>query len=127
MEYPDVFFVFLMLWLILSYISYLSYPVSVGWWFLCCSIHPLPDPHWIQALLNYDTLDAETKSLVDERMKGYKDPKDTWLSSLKERENVVSRDASIAFTSFVNVFGGEKKNGIIFGKKLKSNIWIPKI
>eukprot|EP00438_Fugacium_kawagutii_P013710 Skav202233 [mRNA] locus=scaffold2988:159524:178392:+ [translate_table: standard] len=28
------------------------------------------------ALLNYDTLDAETKDLVDERMKGYKDPKD---------------------------------------------------
>ena len=29
-----------------------------------------------QALLNYDTLDAETKSLVDERMKGYKDPQE---------------------------------------------------
>ena len=29
-----------------------------------------------QALLNYDTLDSETKELVDERMKGYKDPKD---------------------------------------------------
>jgi hypothetical protein len=30
-----------------------------------------------QALLNYDTLDAETKSLVDERMKGYKDPQES--------------------------------------------------
>eukprot|EP00438_Fugacium_kawagutii_P013714 Skav202237 [mRNA] locus=scaffold2988:192962:202508:+ [translate_table: standard] len=30
------------------------------------------------SLLNYDTLDAETKDLVDERMKGYKDPKDSW-------------------------------------------------
>ena len=29
-----------------------------------------------QALLNYDTLDSETKALVDERMKGYKDPKE---------------------------------------------------
>ena len=32
-----------------------------------------------KALLNYDTLDAETKSLVDERMKGYKDPKDGFV------------------------------------------------
>ena len=30
-----------------------------------------------QALLNYDTLDAETKELVDERMKGYKDPQES--------------------------------------------------
>jgi len=37
-----------------------------------------------KALLNYDTLDAKTKSLVDEKMRGYGSPKDFYIQKIAE-------------------------------------------
>ena len=37
-----------------------------------------------KALLNYDTLDAETKALVDAKMKGYGSPKEFYVQKIVE-------------------------------------------
>merc|ERR1719160_1652787 len=37
-----------------------------------------------KALLNYDTLDADTKSLVDEKMRGYASPKEFYVQKIVE-------------------------------------------
>ncbi|CAE7483203.1 ppsA, partial [Symbiodinium microadriaticum] len=71
-----------------------------------------------KALLNYDTLDAETKALVDERMRGYGSPKEFYINKIAEGvatlaasvypKRIIVRLSDFKSNEYKSLIGGEQ-------------------
>merc|ERR1712113_203466 len=71
-----------------------------------------------KALLNYDTLDAETKALVDAKMKGYASPKDFYVQKIVEGvatlaasvypKRIIVRLSDFKSNEYKSLIGGEQ-------------------
>jgi pyruvate,water dikinase len=71
-----------------------------------------------KALLNYDTLDADTKALIDAKMKGYNDPKDFYVSKIAEGvatlacsvypKRIIVRLSDFKSNEYKSLIGGEQ-------------------
>eukprot|EP00437_Effrenium_voratum_P032995 CAMPEP_0181471460 /NCGR_PEP_ID=MMETSP1110-20121109/39084_1 /TAXON_ID=174948 /ORGANISM="Symbiodinium sp., Strain CCMP421" /LENGTH=874 /DNA_ID=CAMNT_0023596475 /DNA_START=56 /DNA_END=2676 /DNA_ORIENTATION=+ len=71
-----------------------------------------------KALLNYDTLDAETKGLIDERMRGYDGPKDFYIKKIAEGiatlaasvypKRIIVRLSDFKSNEYKSLIGGEQ-------------------
>jgi pyruvate,water dikinase len=71
-----------------------------------------------QALLNYSSLDADTRAAVDDQMAGYPDPVEFFVDKLAERvatiaaafapEPVIVRMSDFKSNEYANLIGGEK-------------------
>merc|ERR1711963_656006 len=71
-----------------------------------------------KALLNYGTLDAETKALVDERMKGYGSPKEFYVQKIAEGvatlacsvypKRIIVRLSDFKSNEYKSLIGGDK-------------------
>ena len=60
-----------------------------------------------KALLNYDTLDAENKGLVDQRVRGYTSPKERYINKIAE--GVATAAASLYLKVINNALGVHHK------------------
>ncbi|CAE7038752.1 ppsA [Symbiodinium natans] len=71
-----------------------------------------------KALLNYDTLDAETKALVDDRMRGYASPKEFYINKIAEGvatlaasvypKRIIVRLSDFKSNEYKSLIGGEQ-------------------
>jgi len=71
-----------------------------------------------KALLNYDTLDADTKAVIDAKMKGYSDPKDFYVSKIAEGvatlacsvypKRIIVRLSDFKSNEYKSLIGGEQ-------------------
>jgi len=71
-----------------------------------------------KALLAYDTLDADTKSLVDEKMKGYASPKEFYINKIAEGvatlacsvypKRIIVRLSDFKSNEYKSLIGGEQ-------------------
>merc|ERR1712176_921660 len=71
-----------------------------------------------KALLNYDTLDAETKALVDDRMRGYGSPKEFYINKIAEGvatlaasvypKRIIVRLSDFKSNEYKSLIGGEQ-------------------
>eukprot|EP00931_Biecheleriopsis_adriatica_P008181 TRINITY_DN1093_c0_g1_i6.p1 TRINITY_DN1093_c0_g1~~TRINITY_DN1093_c0_g1_i6.p1 ORF type:complete len:892 (+),score=302.60 TRINITY_DN1093_c0_g1_i6:79-2754(+) len=70
-----------------------------------------------KALLGYDTIDAETKALIDERMRGYASPKDFYIQKITEGvatlaasvypKRIIVRLSDFKSNEYKSLIGGE--------------------
>jgi pyruvate, water dikinase len=71
-----------------------------------------------KALLNYSTIDAETKKLIDERMRGYSSPKDFYIQKIAEGvatlacsvypKRIIVRLSDFKSNEYKSLIGGEQ-------------------